>query len=113
MIHNYSQWVGGKGNDITNQVKYTETYFRKLSKAIYGDFLTEDELEAVLSGKDIWMESDDVAARLKDKLIVQDQPEPMDEIIKSLIPDEIKVDDQPIPPATPVGTKKVAAKKVK
>ena len=75
MIHNYSQWVGGKGNDITIQVKYTESYFRKLSEDIYGEFLTKDEIESVLEGKDLWMESGDVAKRVMKKLIAQEAPE--------------------------------------
>jgi ATP-dependent Clp protease, protease subunit len=72
MIHNYSQWVGGKGNDITVQVKYTESYFRKLSEDIYGNFLTAEEIESVLEGRDLWMESSEVALRVKDKLIYED-----------------------------------------
>lgn len=64
MIHNYSHWVGGKGNEISIRVKHYEEYFRKLSGDIYKDFLTEAELEEVRSGKDFWMDSEEVIRRL-------------------------------------------------
>jgi ATP-dependent protease ClpP protease subunit len=65
MIHNYSQWTGGKGNEIALQVKYQENYFHKLAKDVYGGFLTENEIKDVLQGKDLWFESDEVISRLK------------------------------------------------
>lgn len=64
MIHNYSTWLGGKGNEVSLRVKYFETYFRKLAKDLYGNFLTESELEDVVNGKDFWMESEEVLKRL-------------------------------------------------
>lgn len=64
MIHNYSTWFGGKGNEVASRMKYFESYFRKLAKDIYGHFLTEAELEEVVSGKDFWMESEEVLKRL-------------------------------------------------
>lgn len=64
MIHNYSQRLGGKGNEISSQIRYNETYFKKLATQIYGGFLTEDEIELLIEGKDYWMDSDEVARRL-------------------------------------------------
>jgi ATP-dependent Clp protease protease subunit len=108
MIHNYSQWVGGKGNDITIQVKYTESYFRKLSEDIYGKFLSKDEIESVLEGKDLWMESSDVARRVKDKLIAQEAPEDSVPAVHQPAP---SVDaTEPVVPIKPK-RKRVASKK--
>lgn len=76
MIHNYSHGLGGKGNEITIQVKYTDKYFKKLSNDIYGSFLTQDEIQDVLDGKDIWMESEEVKERVKAKLLYNEEPEP-------------------------------------
>lgn len=64
MIHNYSTWMGGKGNEVSLRVKYFETYFRKLAKDMYGKFMTEQEIEDVVNGKDFWMESEEVLKRL-------------------------------------------------
>ena len=65
MIHNYSQWLGGKGNEVALRVKYSEHYFKKLALDLYNGFLTESEIESVIEGKDYWMESDEVIRRLR------------------------------------------------
>lgn len=64
MIHNYSHWLGGKGNEVSVRVKHTESYFRKMAQTVYKNFLTEEEIEEVLEGKDIWMDSEEVLTRL-------------------------------------------------
>lgn len=64
MIHNYSHGVWGKGNEVALHVKHSEQYFRKLARDLYGRFLTEDEIEDVINGKDFWMESEEVLKRL-------------------------------------------------
>ena len=43
-------------------------------KVFYKDFLTEEEMEAVIDGKDMWMGKDEVIARLQgtfNKKVVQ------------------------------------------
>ena len=107
MIHNYSGMVGGKGNEMTSQLKYTETFFAKLAVNMYGNFLTEDEINSVLEGKDFWMDSDEVASRLGDKVIPQ-QPRDM------LIDIDELIEQPSVPAATPVpkkSPKKSVAKK--
>jgi ATP-dependent protease ClpP protease subunit len=64
MIHNYSHMVDGKGNEVNTQVKYSEAYFKKLANDIYGGFLTKSEINDVLNGKDMWMESEEIIKRL-------------------------------------------------
>lgn len=65
MIHNYSQWVGGKGNELDAIINFNKTYFEQLFYDTYLGFLTEDEIGSVLSGSDIWLHSDEVFDRLK------------------------------------------------
>lgn len=65
MIHNYSNGIFGKGNEMALQVKYQEEYFKQLAKDIYGSFLTESELKDMLDGKDLWFSSETVIKRLK------------------------------------------------
>lgn len=115
MIHNYSQWVGGKGNDVTIQVEYTKSFFKKLCDDIYGKFLSKEEIDSVLSGKDIWMESDEVASRVKDKLISQEVPEDVGNILASLNSELELVtkesEPEPTPEKEPAKKKPVAKKK--
>ena len=64
MIHNYSHGAWGKGNEVALRVKHSEHYFNKLAHDMYGKFLTEDEINDVINGKDFWMESEEVLTRL-------------------------------------------------
>jgi hypothetical protein len=64
MIHNYSHWPGGKGNEVALRVKYSEQYFKKLALDLYKGFLTDDEIQSVVEGKDYWIDSDEVIRRL-------------------------------------------------
>ena len=44
--------------------------------SVYKDFLTEEEIEKVFSGIDIWMGSDEVVQRLKKKVeVMKDEQE--------------------------------------
>lgn len=116
MIHNYSQMVGGKGNEVTSQVRYTEEFFKELADKIYGGFLTPEEIALITQGKDFWMGSKEVCNRLGDKLITQDVPEQdADELLKQII-GNVKVEKE-VQPSTVVTEKpkkstrkKVAAK---
>jgi ATP-dependent protease ClpP protease subunit len=64
MIHNYSQWIGGKGNEVALRVKYSEQFFKKLALDLYKGFMSEEEIQSVIDGKDYWMDSDEVIRRL-------------------------------------------------
>lgn len=65
MIHNYSEGVFGKGNEIISRVKHATDWFEKLTYDIYGGFLTDSEIKDVLEGKDIWLDSEQVLERLQ------------------------------------------------
>lgn len=91
MIHNYSHWFGGKGNEVVSYIKYQEQYFRKLARDVYSGFLTDEEIDAVFDGKDFWMDSDEVLRRLG----IEESEDPNDvtegkiaELTEQLIDDE-------------------------
>lgn len=107
MIHNYSHWVGGKGNEVNVRVKYTEEYFRKLAENIYGKFLTTEEIKGVLDGKDLWMDSDEVLSRLGVEA-EGDEPTLVEEI-EPIIEVKLKVEE---PKAAKRPPKKKVDKKV-
>ena len=69
MIHNYSGFLNGKGHEMSSQIKFTEKFFESFIKEIYGKFLNEAEIKDVLDGKDIWLNSEEVSRRLKNKLV--------------------------------------------
>lgn len=90
MIHNYSHFIGGKGNEVSIRVKHYESYFRELADDLYGGFLTPEEIDSVTQGKDIWLSSKEVITRLN----VPDEENNIEAILKQAMvidrtPDEI------------------------
>jgi ATP-dependent protease ClpP protease subunit len=67
MFHNYSGGTIGKGGEMIDQIKHERKWSEKLLSEIYQDFLTSDEIKAMLNNKDLWMTSEDVVARLNKK----------------------------------------------
>lgn len=65
MIHNYSGGVYGKGNEQVARLDATIKWFEQLARKYYIPFLTEQELNLVLKGQDIWMHSDEIKSRLE------------------------------------------------
>lgn len=64
MIHNFSGGTYGKGHEQVAQIEGTVKWFEKLAKQTYLPFLTEEELDRVTRGEDMWMDSDEVRRRL-------------------------------------------------
>lgn len=73
MIHNYSGGTAGKGNEQVAELKATVKWFKKLAKKYYIPFLSKKELNQVLNGKDMWMDSDEVKKRLKNMVKIQQE----------------------------------------
>ena len=55
MIHNYSGGAQGKGHEMKAQMEFTDAELNEAFAEIYGGFLTENEMELVIAGKDFWM----------------------------------------------------------
>ena len=65
MIHNYSGGVAGKGHEMKAHQEFVDKNLNESFKVFYKNFLTEDEMEDVIDGKDLWMNKYEVEARLK------------------------------------------------
>lgn len=65
MVHNYSGGVIGKGHEMKAHQEFVDKNLNESFKSFYKDFLTEDEIEDVIDGKDLWMNKYEVEARLK------------------------------------------------
>lgn len=63
MIHTYSNGMFGKGHELDSQIAFEKQWFIKLAKRFYKDFLTEEEIQKIIDGKDLWMDSEEVAIR--------------------------------------------------
>ena len=68
MIHNYSGGMHGKGHEMKARQKFTDDHLNAAFKSFYSGFLTEDEMERVLEGTDLWMGTEEVADRWKNRV---------------------------------------------
>ena len=63
MIHNYSGGMAGKGHEMKARQKFTDEHLNDAFKAFYSGFLSDDEMEKVIEGTDMWMGSSEVVER--------------------------------------------------
>lgn len=78
MFHNYSGGTYGKGNEQIAQLESTVKWFNKMFKEICVPFLTDAECDGVIDGKDIWLDSDEVRARME--LVIEQMQKELDEV---------------------------------
>lgn len=64
MFHNYSAGTFGKGGEMYDQLQFERKWSENFMTEVYKDFLTADEIQSMLHNKDIWMDSEEVVARL-------------------------------------------------
>jgi ATP-dependent Clp protease protease subunit len=75
MFHNYSSGTIGKGGEMYDQITHFRAWSDKLFNSFYKDFLTPEEIKSMLDNKDIWLDAEEVAKRLKNR-IEADNEEP-------------------------------------
>jgi ATP-dependent protease ClpP protease subunit len=63
MIHAYSGGVIGKYQEIQSSSEFHKQWFEKIVNDIYGEFLSKKEIAQILSGKDLWLTSDEALNR--------------------------------------------------
>jgi len=67
MFHDYSGGAAGKGGEMYAMIDHDKNWSSKLFKAEYKDFLTNQEIDSILGGRDIYMDGDEVLKRLNKK----------------------------------------------
>lgn len=65
MFHNYSSGYVGKGHELTSYVEATSKWYHKLMKDVCSPFLSDEELDRIARGEDLWMQSEEIADRLQ------------------------------------------------
>jgi ATP-dependent Clp protease protease subunit len=63
MIHNYSGGMQGKGHEMKARQKFTDDHLNDAFTNFYSGFLSKEEMEKVIEGTDIWMNTEEVAER--------------------------------------------------
>lgn len=64
MIHDGSEGVLGKVSENIKQAEFSSKFIRELFHSIYQPFLSEEEVDSVLDGKDMWINSEDLKNRV-------------------------------------------------
>jgi ATP-dependent protease ClpP protease subunit len=82
MFHNYSSGAIGKGGEMYDQITHFRTWSEKLFTSFYKDFLTPEEIKSMLDNKDIWLDAEEVAIRLKNKVEAAEAEEEEEEAPK-------------------------------
>lgn len=65
MFHTYSGVFSGKGNEQLAEAQAIGTWFEKIMRRLCQPFLSENEIDNILRGSDLWMDSDDISRRLQ------------------------------------------------
>lgn len=68
MVHNYSGGIQGKGNEMKARQNFNDAHLNEAFKHFYTGFLTDDEIERVIDGTDLWMSSEEVKKRWDNRL---------------------------------------------
>ncbi len=70
MCHEVSMdGIGGKFSDIVNMQTFYKKQFELLTKNVYEGFLTKEEINLLHSGKEIWLNQEDINTRW-DKYVI-------------------------------------------
>lgn len=64
MVHSWSEGIYGKWNEIISKFNYDKCVFEKQFEELYKDFLTDEEIEDCLKGKDFYFDSNETVKRL-------------------------------------------------
>lgn len=68
MIHNYSaSGVHGKGHEMKARQNFVDRELNRSFQEFYSGFLSVDEIEDVIEGKDIWLNNEEVEKRWNKK----------------------------------------------
>ncbi len=66
--HNYSGGMMGKGHEMHAQIMFEQPWSIKLMTDVYDQFLTQDEINNLIQGKDFWLNAEETEIRCR-KLI--------------------------------------------
>ena len=103
MNHGASYGVYGTQQQVYDNVVASQKQLTKLAKKYYEGFLTPEEIERLLEGKEYWMDAEEVIQRLenRDKIRQESQIEEMKkcgceeckQTLSMIVPDSLELED--------------------
>jgi ATP-dependent protease ClpP protease subunit len=67
LVHNGAVGFGSKYSDWVSAAAYTKGHMDGLMRSAYRGFLSDDEIEAMLNGKDYWFGAEEFRTRLQNR----------------------------------------------
>lgn len=105
MFHNYSGGTFGKGGEMIDQLLHERKWSERLFNSVYKNFLSEDEIKAMLDNKDIWLDGDEVVKRIENMVEIANNE------LDNSEDSEDNSEDNDVPSEPLVKPKKKSAKK--
>lgn len=68
LVHNVQFEAIGSGSEVRDMVQHTLDFSDLLLKETYDGFLTEKEIQEVQNGREMWLQSSEITARLEAKV---------------------------------------------
>ncbi len=65
MFHDFSASLIGKGREMKAELDATAKWYYQICKKIYIPFMSQEELDKMMNGSDMWLQSSDIKRRLK------------------------------------------------
>lgn len=87
MIHSCSYGAIGKQSDVHNRVQFTTKFNEKFIRKNYTGFLSEEEIQKVLEGADLYFDSDEITKRLETFSELRDK-EDTEEVVEQEVVEE-------------------------
>lgn len=75
LIHNGSLGSYGKASEYAAEVKFNVAFMENFARKTYKGFLTDDELDQLVGGRDFWMDAHEFKVRLqkRNKLFAEEE----------------------------------------
>lgn len=114
LIHNGSTGSGGKFSDYVSETKFTSKWMEKVLRNSYEGFLTQDEINDLVKGIDIWLDADEWMERAdaRNEYVKAKQYAEEEALIEKMIDDEMGKDANAKPVKKPRTKKAKAAEAV-
>lgn len=80
LCHNISYGTGGKGSDILSHVQHVSKTSEKLLRGTYEHFLSPKEIDELLNGREIYLDSEEIKERLEQKQRILEEAEQVEEV---------------------------------
>jgi ATP-dependent protease ClpP protease subunit len=73
LCHNGTFGSFGKAPEVSSQVRFLDKYLTDMAHVIYKGFLTEVEINDMISGKDFWFNAEEIRERLEKRSELQEK----------------------------------------